>query len=103
MDLGVRNHAYLLTGGSAGLGYATAHELVAEGARVVTIGLTPSDTARTAQSLGGVDRAIGVAGDNSDPLTAEMLVQTALHNFGRLDGALIRHRRAATRCRHGRR
>jgi NAD(P)-dependent dehydrogenase (short-subunit alcohol dehydrogenase family) len=30
MDLGVRNRAYLLTGGSAGLGYATAKVLVAE-------------------------------------------------------------------------
>jgi len=30
MDLGVRDRTYLLTGGSAGLGYATAKELVAE-------------------------------------------------------------------------
>ena len=77
MDLGVRNRAYLRTGGSAGLGYATAKELVAKGAHVVITGLTPSDTARAAESLGGVDRAIGVTGDNSDPVTAEMLVQTA--------------------------
>ena len=89
MDLGVRDRTYLLTGGSAGLGYATAQELVAEGARVVITGLPPSDTARAAEALGGVDRAIGVTGDNSDPVTADMLVQTALHNFGRLDGALI--------------
>jgi len=78
MDLGVRNRAYLLTGGSAGLGYATAKELVTEGAHVVITGLTQSDTARAAESLGGVDRAIGVTGDNSDPVTADMLVQTAL-------------------------
>jgi NAD(P)-dependent dehydrogenase (short-subunit alcohol dehydrogenase family) len=89
MDLGVRDRAYLLTGGSAGLGYATAQELVAEGARVVITGLPPSDAARAAEALGGVDRAIGVTGDNSDPVTADMLVQTALHNFGRLDGAVI--------------
>jgi 3-oxoacyl-[acyl-carrier protein] reductase len=89
MDLGVRNRAYLLTGGSAGLGYATAKELVTEGAHVVITGLTQSDTARAAESLGGLDRAIGVSGDNSDPVTADMLVQTALQNLGRLDGALI--------------
>ena len=89
MDLGVRNRAYLLTGGSAGLGYATAKELVTEGAHVVITGLTQSDTARPAESLGGLDRAIGVSGDNSDPVTADMLVQTALQNLGRLDGALI--------------
>jgi len=74
MDLGVRNRAYLLTGGSAGLGYATAKELVTEGAHVVITGLTQSDTARAAESLGGLDRAIGVSGDNSDPVTADMLV-----------------------------
>jgi len=89
MDLGVRNRAYLLTGGSAGLGYATAKELVSEGAHVVITGLTQSDTARAAESLGGLDRAIGISGDNSDPVTADMLVQTALQNLGRLDGALI--------------
>ncbi len=60
MDLGVRDRTNLLTGGSAGLGYATAQELVAEGARVVITGLPPSDTARAAEALGGVDRAIGV-------------------------------------------
>ena len=37
MDLGVRNRAYLLTGGSAGLGYATAKELVTEGRPDVAI------------------------------------------------------------------
>jgi hypothetical protein len=32
--------------------------------------------------LGGLDRAIGVSGDNSDPVTADMLVQTALQTSG---------------------
>jgi 3-oxoacyl-[acyl-carrier protein] reductase len=89
MDLGVLDRVYLVTGGSGGLGYATAKQLVAEGARVVISGLTPSDTAQAAETLGGIDRALGVAGDNSDPATAEMLVQVAVQQFGRLDGALI--------------
>jgi 3-oxoacyl-[acyl-carrier protein] reductase len=89
VDLGVLDRVYLVMGGSGGLGYATAKQLVAEGARVVISGRTSSGTTRSAKTLGGVDRAIGVAGDNSDPATAPMLVDTAMHRFGRLDGALI--------------
>jgi NAD(P)-dependent dehydrogenase (short-subunit alcohol dehydrogenase family) len=66
VDLGVLDRVYLVTGGSGGLGYATAKQLVAEGARVVISGRTSSGTTRSAKTLGGVDRAIGVAGDNSE-------------------------------------
>src|SRR4051794_22607153 len=89
MDLGLRDRAYLVTGGSGGLGYATAKHLVAEGARVVISGLSPADTAHAVETLGGGDHVVGEAGDNSDPATAERLVQTAAQQFGRLDGALI--------------
>jgi 3-oxoacyl-[acyl-carrier protein] reductase len=45
----------------------TAQELVAEGAQVVITGLTPSDTARAAEGLGGVDRAIKALSDELGP------------------------------------
>jgi 3-oxoacyl-[acyl-carrier protein] reductase len=35
MNLGLRDRAYVITGGSSGLGFATAQALVADGARVV--------------------------------------------------------------------
>ncbi len=35
MDLGLRNMVYLVTGGSRGLGFAAAQQLVADGAHVV--------------------------------------------------------------------
>ena len=49
MDLGLLNRTYLVTGGSGGLGYATAQQLITEGARVVISGLAPSATARAAE------------------------------------------------------
>ena len=43
MDLGLRDKVFVVTGGSQGLGLATAEALVAEGARVV---LSAGTTAR---------------------------------------------------------
>lgn len=38
MDLGLKDRVYVVTGGSRGLGLATAQSLPAEGARVVLSG-----------------------------------------------------------------
>ncbi len=88
MDLGLRDRVYLVTGGSRGLGYATAGALVAEGARVVVSGRDAEATARAARTL-GPGRAVGVAADNADPGTPGGLISAARAEFGRLDGALI--------------
>ena len=47
MELGLRGRAYLVTGGSRGLGFAAARALVAEGARVL-IGAPHEATAAAA-------------------------------------------------------
>ena len=52
MNLGLRERVYLVTGGSRGLGYATAEALVAEGARVVVSGRDAAAAARAAGTLG---------------------------------------------------
>jgi 3-oxoacyl-[acyl-carrier protein] reductase len=88
MDLGLEDRVYVVTGGTRGLGRATAEHLVREGARVVISGLGEVDTKQAAADL-GEDRALGVAGDNADPGTAETLVSAAVNRFGRLDGTLI--------------
>lgn len=88
MDLGLAGRVYVVTGGSKGLGFATARCLVDDGARVVV-------SSRSAESVGsavtalGADAAVGVVADNADPDTPERVVSAALSTWGRLDGALI--------------
>ncbi len=88
MDLGLRERVFLVTGGSRGLGYATAQALVAEGARVVVSGREAAAAAQAAGTL-GPGRAVGLAADNADPATPGRLISAAREEFGRLDGALI--------------
>lgn len=87
MDLELRDKVFVVTGGSRGLGRASAEALVAEGAQVVVSG-------RNADTLSALEDALGpgvrgVAVDSAEPNAAESLVATALSAFGRIDGALI--------------
>jgi 3-oxoacyl-[acyl-carrier protein] reductase len=92
MDLGLRDRAYLVTGGSRGLGFAAAQALVAEGARVL-ISAPHEVTATAAVTRLGQDDPPGAASwvvaDNADPATPGQLIAAARERFGRLDGALI--------------
>ena len=85
MDLGLSGRAYVVTGGSRGLGLATARVLVAEGARVVLAARDPERVQRAADELG----AVGVVADLSDPAAGPRLVAAAQEAYGRLDGALV--------------
>ena len=89
MDLGLRDRVYLVTGGSGGLGRATAEALVADGARVVVSGRTQESVDAAAAALGGEGVAVGVVADNADPATPARLITAAQDAFGRLDGALL--------------
>ncbi|WP_049567758.1 SDR family oxidoreductase [Streptomyces sp. SBT349] len=89
MDLGLADRVYVVTGGSKGLGYATAAALVEEGARVVVSSRDEGHVTAAVARLGGSGRAIGVEADLADPGAAGLLVETALSGFGRLDGALV--------------
>jgi 3-oxoacyl-[acyl-carrier protein] reductase len=91
MDLGLRDRAYLVTGGSRGLGFAAAQALVEEGARVL-LSAPHQATAAAAVARLGQDAAAGAAwivADNADPDAADQLITAARDRFGRLDGALI--------------
>ncbi|WP_327363117.1 MULTISPECIES: SDR family oxidoreductase [unclassified Streptomyces] len=87
MDLGLKDRVYVVTGATRGLGFASARELAADGAKVIVTGRDAARAAEAAASLG--PDAVGIAADNSDPEAAAALVATAKERFGRLDGILI--------------
>ena len=92
MDLGLRDRAYLVTGGSRGLGFAAAQALVAEGARVLISAPHAATATAAVARLGAGDppgAAAWVVADNADPAAPGQLIATARERFGRLDGALI--------------
>jgi 3-oxoacyl-[acyl-carrier protein] reductase len=85
MDLGLRDRVYVVTGGSRGLGFATASALVNDGARVVLTGRSAEAVESAAAELG----AVGVACDNADPDTPGQLLAVARERYGRVDGLLV--------------
>ncbi|MFE2880100.1 SDR family oxidoreductase [Streptomyces roseus] len=87
MDLGLKDRVYVVTGATRGLGFASARELAADGAKVIVTGRDAGRAAEAAASLG--PNAVGIAADNADPQAAAALVATAKERFGRLDGILI--------------
>jgi 3-oxoacyl-[acyl-carrier protein] reductase len=91
MDLGLEGRVYVVTGGTRGLGLATAEALVRDGARVVVSGRTEETVREAVARLGdtATGLATGLTADLADPTTPERLVTTARDTFGRIDGALI--------------
>jgi NAD(P)-dependent dehydrogenase (short-subunit alcohol dehydrogenase family) len=72
----------LITGGSRGIGLATARALAAEGAQVV---ITGRDEGRAAAAAASVPRGSFVCGDVRDASTATAAVDAAVERHGRLD------------------
>ncbi|MCA1712272.1 MAG: SDR family oxidoreductase [Actinobacteria bacterium] len=85
MDLDLAGKAFVVTGGSRGLGRACAEALRAEGADVVVSARTAAGVEATAEALG----CTGVVADLADPEAPARLVDAAMSAYGRLDGALV--------------
>ena len=86
MDLGIEGRVALITGGSKGIGAATARRLAAEGVRLV-LGARdrgPLD-ALVAELEGAGGTAVGVAVDVVDPASSAALRNAALDRYGRVD------------------
>jgi 3-oxoacyl-[acyl-carrier protein] reductase len=89
VDLGLAGRVYVVSGGSRGLGRATAEALVADGARVVLGARDEASVERAAQELGGSAHAVGVTADLGRAASAQRLVEAAHSAYGGLDGALV--------------
>jgi 3-oxoacyl-[acyl-carrier protein] reductase len=87
MDLGLDGRVFLVTGGSKGLGHATAAALVADGARVVLSSRGRENVDAAVARLGA--NAAGLVADNADPDLPDRLVALARERFGRVDGLLV--------------
>ncbi len=78
---GLAGRRTLITGGSSGIGAATAHELAARGARVAVAGRDVDALERVATDTEG----IAIPGDLREPGCARRTVEVAVEAFGGLD------------------
>lgn len=83
MSKKLENKVALITGGSSGLGLATAHRFVSEGAKVFITGRRKQELDLAVEQLGG--GAVGVQGDISNPADLDRLYTVIKEQAGRLD------------------
>lgn len=88
MDLGVRDRGYLIVGGTAGMGLATAMVLAAEGARVA-VAARDADRARAAVNRIGGQHTTVVVGDVNREGEADRIVAEAVETLGGLAGVAV--------------
>jgi len=75
----------IVTGASRGIGLAIAERLVADGANVVITARKQDALEAAAESLGGPERALAVAGKAHDAAHQAETVKRALETFGSID------------------
>jgi 3-oxoacyl-[acyl-carrier protein] reductase/bacilysin biosynthesis oxidoreductase BacG len=93
MDLYLTGKTALVTGGSAGIGFACADRLVAEGVSVAIAGRDRDRLANASQALHGtasgrgsaVPRVLAVAADLSQAEEVERTARDTVEAFGRID------------------
>lgn len=83
MDLGIRGKRAAVAGASAGLGFATARALAADGVRVAICGRDRARIEAAAQAIG--ERAVPILADVSAPAGAAKFVRDAREALGGLD------------------
>ncbi len=90
MDLELAGKAFIVTGGSDGLGLAVTKVLATEGAHVLATGRTEEKFPRAREELGiHADRVAFLAGDNADAGLPGRLHAAVMERWGRLDGLLV--------------
>lgn len=84
MNLPLSDRAFVVVGGTSGLGLSAVRALVRNGAGVVAIGRDPEKARGVAGELGDAVRA--VSADAIDPETAPTAIDLCAKAFGRFDG-----------------
>ncbi len=79
--MNVKDSIALVTGGSSGIGKATAQMLIAKGAKVIIVSRNADKVTRVANEIG----AFPIAEDVSVPADVERIFQVLQEKFGRLD------------------
>lgn len=80
------NHTFLVTGGTSGIGLATAQRLAKEGASVIVTG---TNTERLAAVQRAIPGAIAIHNDAASPAAATELAAAIQARAGELDGAFL--------------
>ncbi|SFS63191.1 SDR family NAD(P)-dependent oxidoreductase [Paenibacillus sp. BC26] len=84
--MNMQGKVVIITGGSSGIGKATAMEYVKRGANVVINGRREDSLAAAVKELDPTGTQVAaVAGDISDPQVADRVIAAALDRFGRVD------------------
>ncbi len=86
MDLGIAGRVAIVTGASAGIGYAVADELLANGASVLVVARNQARLNQAAEKLLGRKGAkvASLAADVAQPGSAELIVGKSIEAFGGL-------------------
>ena len=78
----------LITGGSTGIGAATARALLKQGHRVAVTGRDADKLAVFAASAGAGERLLTITGDTSDAHDVASAVRRVVDAWGRLDNVI---------------
>ncbi len=81
--INLNNKVAVITGGSSGIGWATAERFIADGAEVVITGRDQEALVAAVAELG--DRATGIRGDVANLEDLDRLFAQVQEQFGRVD------------------
>ncbi len=85
MDMGLQSKAVVITGGSKGIGFATAEAFLAEGARVAVCARGETELNEAYARLSRLGEAFAFPADATDPVSLDSFAGAAAERFGGID------------------